>query len=98
MTKFSGAKPYFFRSLRINFSAAALFRLVWTTTSRTSPSLSRRATALARWRLLLVNRVICRRLPFVKSASYAGAHRPKTSKSLILGERDNACGREARKI
>ena len=36
----SGTKPYFFKSLRINLSAARLFLLVWTSTSRTSPSAS----------------------------------------------------------
>jgi hypothetical protein len=30
----SGTKAYFFRSLRISFSAACLFRLDWTSTSR----------------------------------------------------------------
>ena len=40
MTSLSGTKPYFFRSLRINLSAARLFLLVWTSTSRTSPSAS----------------------------------------------------------
>jgi tetratricopeptide (TPR) repeat protein len=33
-------QPYFFKSLRINLSAARLFLLVWTSTSRTSPSAS----------------------------------------------------------
>jgi hypothetical protein len=36
----SGTKPYFFKSLRINLSAACLFRRVWTSTSSTSPSAS----------------------------------------------------------
>src|ERR1700721_1174628 len=36
----SGTKPYFFKSLRISFSAACLFLFVWTSTSRTSPSAS----------------------------------------------------------
>src|SRR3984893_15645879 len=35
-----GTKPYFFSSLRINLSAARLFLLVWTSTSRTSTSAS----------------------------------------------------------
>ena len=35
MTSLSGTKPYFFKSLRINLSAARLFLLVWTSTSRT---------------------------------------------------------------
>ena len=36
---------------------------------------------------------LCRRLPFAKSTRYAGTNRPKmASKSLILGQRDNACG------
>jgi hypothetical protein len=34
---------------------------------------------------------VCRRPSVMKSTSYAGGHRPKTtSKSLILGQRDNA--------
>ena len=40
MTSLSGTRPYFFNSLRINLSAAHLFLLVWTSTSRTSPSAS----------------------------------------------------------
>src|ERR1700730_11839651 len=36
----SGTKPYFFKSLRMSFSAARLFLFVWTSTSRTSPSAS----------------------------------------------------------
>ena len=38
LTILSGIKPFFFSSLRINFSAAALFHLVWTKTSSTSPA------------------------------------------------------------
>ena len=40
MTNWSGTKPYFFKSLRINLSAARLLRLVLSRTSRTSPSAS----------------------------------------------------------
>ncbi len=40
VTSLSGTKPYFFSSLRINLSAACLFLLVWTSTSRTLPSAS----------------------------------------------------------
>jgi hypothetical protein len=40
VTNRSGTKAYFFWSLRISFSAACLFRLDWTSTSRTSPSAS----------------------------------------------------------
>src|SRR5208337_5428865 len=36
----ASAGDEFFRSLRISFSAACLFRLDWTSTSRTSPSAS----------------------------------------------------------
>src|ERR1700733_7274758 len=40
VTKRSGTKVSFFKSLRISFNAACLFRLDWTSTSRTSPSAS----------------------------------------------------------
>ena len=40
VTNRSGAKAYFFRSLRISFSAACLLRFDWTSTSRTSPAAS----------------------------------------------------------
>jgi len=40
VTNRSGTKAYFFKSLRISFNAACLFRLDWTSTSRTSPSAS----------------------------------------------------------
>ena len=40
VTNRSGAKAYLFRGLRINFSAACLFRFDWTRTSRTPPSAS----------------------------------------------------------
>ena len=40
VTNRSGTKAYFFKSLRISFSAACLFRLDWTSTWRTSPSAS----------------------------------------------------------
>ena len=40
VTNRSGAKVYFFRSLRISFRAACLLCLDWTSTSRTSPSAS----------------------------------------------------------
>jgi hypothetical protein len=36
----SGTKPYFFKSLRMSFSAARLFLFACTSTSRTSPSAS----------------------------------------------------------
>ena len=40
VTNRSGTKAYFLKSLRISFNAACLFRLDWTSTSRTSPSAS----------------------------------------------------------
>ena len=45
VTNRSGAKAYLFRSLRINFSAACMFRFDWTRTSRTSPAACRASDA-----------------------------------------------------
>jgi hypothetical protein len=79
----SGTKPYFFSSLRINLSAARLFLLVWTSTSRTSPSAS-----TARHRQTI--------RPSIFRSAFAQVrcdHRPKmvhTASDRLIGDRDPA--------